>query len=158
MRSKINTLRMWLAQLVAPPGADVHDDTFSPRDRDILEAVCLRKLRRGENDDTTWMDVTELLHDAFRADLVERWPDGEWKLTGRGERELAALWGPGRVPPWSTGGLGSCAEHGLYQAGPGDLSDCPGCAVETAALATLLNLTTEPAPRWRGKRPDEPAR
>jgi hypothetical protein len=152
MKSKINKLRLWLAQRVAPAGADVHDpdDTCCPRDRGVLEAVMYGWVRKEAND-TTWMDATDLVDDAIAADLVvER--HGDFTLTPHGERELARLWGPGRVAP-SAGSYGECHAHEmLYEQFPGDVVGCPHCRSEQAYSAALEDLTAEPSSWWSRSR------
>jgi len=149
VRLKINREVVWrwrlrLAQLIAPPGADVHnpDDTCCPRDRDLLEAICFGWLRQGDRS-TMWMDVTIALDEACAGGLVNRGKDGPPWLTSHGEQELARLWGPKLVPPGG-GGYFECDDHGLYDLFPGDRWGCPGCETETA----LRRLNTEPVSWW----------
>lgn len=137
MRFEINKLaiqrwRLRLAQFVAPHGADVHDpdDTCCPKDQDILNAAFWGDLRLGLNG-TVLMDVTEEVDDLISQDLVEPVAGGWWRLTDAGEQELARLWGPGRLPPWSVSWHG-CGAHGLYEAHPGEFGGCRECRHEQA--------------------------
>jgi hypothetical protein len=136
IKSRIRRWRLTLAQAVAPVGVDVHDpdDTFCPTAQDILEAAFFSRLH-ADADGVVRMDVGPFVDEAVGAGLVVRKvEDGcTWyELTGAGEQELAKLWGPNRVPPWS-GGYYSCAEHGVYDVHPGELSDqCPSCAFARA--------------------------
>lgn len=149
MHPKIIQVRLWLAQKVAPAGA-IHDVTDCSMDGYILDAVFSHWVR--DDDKRTWMDVTELLDDLVGAGLVDRWPDGQWKLTDHGEQKLAVLWGPDRMPPWSAGFHGSCDDHGLFDCHPGDLYECPSCGIERGVANALRNLNTEPASWWSRRR------
>ncbi len=122
----IRRLRLWLAQLVAPAGSDVHDpdDTLCPGNQELLEAALYGDLRRGP-DGGVLLDVTTAVDDLVDFEMLTNTPDG-YRLTELGERELARLWGPGRIPPWS-GGYFQCHDHGIYDAAPGDRAGCPSC-------------------------------
>ena len=139
---RVRRLRLRLAHLIAPPGADVHDpdDTCCPSDRPLLGAVLWWRLRF--TDGQHWMDVDLSVHDALAAELIEYNPDGYLRLTGYGENELARMWGDDRVPPWS-GGYFQCHDHGVYDLAPGERIGCPDCGRELAA-----QQAAQQAPRW----------
>lgn len=143
MRFNINKIRMWLAQRVAPVGAEVlgADEARYRRYVDLMESVFYGYGWVRREGHKTWMDVTYLLDDAVGEDLVDKFSGGhtDWKLTDHGTAVLGELWGPGRVPPWSAGFVGDCDDHGEYDQHPGDLCGCPGCRTEKA----ITNLSSE---------------
>jgi hypothetical protein len=129
-RRRVRQWRLRLAALIAPAGADVHDpdDTECPDMTDFLESVLWGHIERHRSGGV-WADNTAIAEDAEELGLIEKADQGNqppYRLTAAGERALAAAWGPGRVPPWS-GGYHGCADHGVYDAGPGDPGGCPQC-------------------------------
>lgn len=129
---------MWLATLIAPDRAAVHDHV-GPIDEELLSAIYWSQIRKGRHG-VVLLDVSDWVDELTAAGLV----DAYTRLTTAGEKYLATLWGPGRVPPWS-GGYYSCWEHGDYDAGPGDPSDCPKCPAlppPKSALVRALEKTT----------------
>ncbi len=122
----ITRLRLWLAQLVAPAGAEVHDpdDTLCSGSQELLEAALYGDFRRGP-DGGVLFDVTVAVDDLVDFGALVNTDTG-YELTESGKRELARLWGPGRIPPWS-GGHYRCDDHGIYEAAPGDFVGCPNC-------------------------------
>jgi hypothetical protein len=127
--TRIRDVRLWLAERLAPAGVDLHEhDTSECLSRiAVLEAACFGDLR--PHDHHVWAPVDIAVADAVEAGLLERTTvhgQQELWLTKVGESELAAHWGPGRVPP-GKGGLYGCWEHGEYIAAPGDPDNCPRC-------------------------------
>jgi hypothetical protein len=147
--SAIRGWRLRLAQFIAPPGADVHDpdDTCCPRDEGLLEEVFWDHLLIDAAGGM-WMNVTADVHELEYAELVDHRGNGSRRLTAHGEQELARLWGPGRLPPWSHGTLDSCDDHGDFDVFPGDLVGCRKCATERA----VQNGAPDTAPGWSWSR------
>ena len=116
--------RLWLAHLIAPAGADVHDpdETTCPWSKRLLEAVFWRELESG-----SYLDVIDELADLATRNLINFDGDGAPYVTEAGDRELARLWGSGRVPPWSDS-FHTCSVHGMYEAPPGAIAGCPECS------------------------------
>ena len=133
----IRNIRLWLAQRIAPAGADVHDpdDTVCPSLQALLSAILYHQLTYA--DDEMWLlDVSADLYDLEARGLVEGFK-GDWCLTGDGEIALARLWGPDRVPPWG-GTLGICQVHGDYDVVPGDRIGCPKHRQDALELSIML--------------------
>lgn len=127
--TRIRDLRLWLAARLAPAGLDLHEHNTGEclSLTAVLEAACFGDLR--QRDHHVWAPVDVAVTDAIEAGLLERTTaHGQQglSLTKLGESELAAHWGPARVPP-GKGGLYGCWEHGEYVAAPGDPDNCPSC-------------------------------
>ena len=130
-RSPIRRLRLWLASLIAPRGADVHDpdETACPSGQDVLTAIYRNELiTQGRN---VLLDVTSTVDEAYGAGLVVQHNNGTWTLTPAGGGQLARLWGTDRVPPGLNMQL-ECPDHGRYELSPGQRLGCTGCGVERA--------------------------
>jgi hypothetical protein len=142
-RARVKQWRLWLAQRMAPPGADVHDpDETACLGYELpLSNVFFSRIQsngRGRQ----FLDVTDDLDDLAGYVVLEggRWPGyysvidhddtGRWMLTDAGERQLARMWGADRIPPWAHASLGECERHGDYDVFPGDRIGCPRCAIE----------------------------
>ncbi len=126
--------RLRLAQLIAPAGAGVHNpnETCCALIRRLLEAVFWRELETGN-----YLDVIDELDDLAARDLVNFDGDDAPYVTEAGERELARLWGAGRIPPWSDS-FHTCSVHGMYEAPPGAIAGCPECA-QSCSRTTVVS-------------------
>lgn len=144
MPSKVNNgwwrrARMRLAARIAPAGAEVRDPQQHLCDcrEALLELVCFQLLR-ADADGEPLAPASFMLDELFMLGAVVPTEHG-WELTGWGEQELARMWGPQIIPPGHGGYLG-CAEHGVYDAGPGDRWACPECPEKT--------ITDQARPWW----------
>lgn len=104
----------------------------------VLELAFNRELPMADADGDIVLDGHDLTAVAGVA-IYAGWvrgvgsDDGDfYMLTEAGQKQLAGLWGPDRVEPWS-GGYYDCHEHGVYDAGPGDWAECPDCRKGKAA-------------------------
>lgn len=131
IKDGVRRARLWLAARIAPADVDVRDTrTTTCRCRqDILEAVLYGWLEHAPGG-RVLAPVTYQLDEMYLFGLVES--DGpDYALTGFGERELARMWGPGITPPWTASSWAMCHDHGIYEAFPGEPSDCPDCPPKT---------------------------
>lgn len=161
----IRRARLWLARLIAPSDAHLHVPYETcPCAQNLMDEILMSRLqpnhpradRFGTGEFTRyWMDVTADVDELVGLGLVEGLDHGDVKLTEHGERELAKLWGPGRVPPWG-GGYYSCHDHGQYEAGPGDRLDCPSCLMQEAVIRAVVGGAPR-TPGWRLRWPSSRA-
>jgi hypothetical protein len=106
----------------------------TPDRQELLEAALYGDLIRDIHT-TAWITNAGAVRAAMADGLIDKLAVGdgkvEFRLTETGEKELARLWGPDRVPP-GKGGYLDCHEHGVYEAGPGDWWACPRCPTRAA--------------------------
>lgn len=135
MRFQINSdvIRAWryrLASLIAPAGADVHDpdETLCRGFEPYLNAVAWGEVHTDGTKQT--LDISSDLDElAGRYGLIDYDEKGRPRLTDKGVREVAKMWGADRVPPWG-GGLCHCTTHGTFEQRPGDRPGCPRCTID----------------------------
>lgn len=101
----------------------------APTRLEALEAVERGDLRPGATP-AQWKIIGDLAADGMIETLTSP-GHVEYRLTKVGEKELASLWGPDRVPP-GKGGYLDCPDHNVYEAGPGDWWACPRCPTRVA--------------------------
>jgi len=153
MEAKVNTRvrirqwRLWLAQQIAPAGADVHDpdETACPGLELLLSGIFFGQILT--HGDRLYLDVTDDVDDLATMtvlvagqrpsydNVIHKDVDGWWSLTDAGEQELGRMWTTDRMPPWSRISLGECDSHGDYDSFPGDLIGCAKCRLERARQA-----------------------
>lgn len=131
-KDRVRRARRWLAARIAPAGVTMHDPMTALCDcrEGLLELVLFGPLKVDDVTGEVHGPVNYLLDEMWLLGAVEPDGAGSYQLTRWGERELARMWGPGIIPPWS-GGYYACLVHGVYDAGPGDPSRCPDCPEKT---------------------------
>lgn len=120
---------MLLAAKIAPREVILRDARFTCSCQEqLLESVLYHHLRRRE-DGEILAPVSYQLDELAIFGVVESDEYFDCRLTPFGETELARMWGPGYVPP-GAGGWAACADHGVYEAGPGARDECPYCVLD----------------------------
>jgi len=125
------------------PGAD-EPPTDNP-ELAVLEAACF-DIYFDRADEQVNFDVVAAVKAAVRDGFIRSDFDHSefgWRLTEAGEKRLAELWGPDRVPP-GKGGHVSCWDHGVYVAAPGDLWACPECPVTDDEVLRQVEADADP--------------
>jgi hypothetical protein len=119
--------RVRLAAWLAPAGVKVHDHREELCDcwEAMLEVVLFGWIRVDEYGEP-FAPAAQMLNDLMVLGAVEREGDGRYSLSTWGMQQLARMWGPEIVPPWG-GAWAGCADHGVFDAGPGESIYCPDC-------------------------------